>query len=157
MLKKLQDMLALKVSASRSVYDDPLQKYKFTMTIAGMPSGAGFTKISGLSEETGVTEYNEGGYEYTHKLGGKAKFNEITAERGSFADRDMEMTFRQSLTNPNMRQTIIIEVKDKFGATKRPYKLAEAWVSKWEGSDLDAGSNDVAVEKLTIQYEYLID
>lgn len=157
MLKKLQDMLALKVSASRSVYDDPLQKYKFTMTISGMPSGAGFTKISGLSEETGVTEYNEGGYEYTHKLGGKAKFNEITAERGSFADRDMEMTFRQSLTNPNMRQTIIIEVKDKFGATKRTYKLAEAWVSKWEGSDLDAGSNDVAVEKLTIQYEYLID
>lgn len=157
MLKKLQDMLALKVSASRSVYDDPLQKYKFTMTISGMPSGAGFTKISGLSEETGVTEYNEGGYEYTHKLGGKAKFNEITAERGSFADRDMETVFRQSLTNPSMRQTIIIEVKDKFGATKRTYKLAEAWASKWEGPDLDAGSNDVAVEKLTIQYEYLID
>ena len=45
MLKKLQDMLALKVSASRSVYDDPLQKYKFVMTVAGMPSGAGFTKL----------------------------------------------------------------------------------------------------------------
>ena len=62
-----------------------------------------------------------------------------------------------SLNNPNMRQTIIIEVKNKFGETKRTYKLAEAWISKWEGSDLDAGSNDVAVEKMTIQYEYLID
>ena len=69
----------------------------------------------------------------------------------------MEMVFRQSLNNPNMRQTIIIEVKNKFGETKRTYKLAEAWISKWEGSDLDASSNDVAIEKMTIQYEYLID
>ena len=67
------------------------------------------------------------------------------------------MVFRQSLNNPNMRQTIIIEVKNKFGETKRTYKLAEAWISKWEGSDLDASSNDVAIEKMTIQYEYLID
>ena len=61
------------------------------------------------------------------------------------------------LTDSNLRNTVIIEILDRFGNTKRTYKLAEAWVSKWEGSDLDASSDDVAIEKLTVQFEYFLD
>ena len=61
------------------------------------------------------------------------------------------------LTDSNLRNTVIIEILDRFGNAKRTYKLAEAWVSKWEGSDLDASSDDVAIEKLTVQFEYFLD
>ena len=33
----------------------------------------GFQKVSGLTREIGVVEYDEGGYSYTHKLTGKEK------------------------------------------------------------------------------------
>ena len=82
---------------------------------------------------------------------------EVTAERGSYADTAFHDLFKQTLTNSSMRNTIIFEQLNRFGETVRTYKLAEAWVSKWEGSDADAGSDDVAIEKLTIQFEYFLD
>ena len=56
------------------------------------------------------------------------------------------------------RKTLIIEIMNKSGtAAMKTYKLAEAWVSKWEASDLDASSSDVAIEKITVQYESFLD
>ena len=85
------------------------------------------------------------------------KVGEVTAERGSYADKSFQNLLQQTLTNPNMRNTIIIEHLDRFGNAVRTHKLAEAWVSKWESSDFDASSDDVAIEKLTIQFEYFLD
>ena len=139
--------LFMTAHAARTASLDPLQKYRFRLTVPGLPSEIGFQKISGLSHEIGVAEYAEGGYEYTHKLPGKPKVGEI-----SLAD-----LIKDTLTNPDFRQTIVIEHLDRFGDVAKTYKLAEAWVSKWEGSDLDATSDDVAIEKLTIQFEYYLD
>ena len=55
-----------------------------------------------------------------------------------------------------MRNTIILEKLNRYGETVRTYKLAEAWVSKWEGGDSDASSDDVAIEKITIQFEHFL-
>lgn len=156
-LNKIASKLAIKAHAVRTTSEDPLQKFKFRITVAGLPAGMGFQKCSGLSQEVGVAEYNEGGYDFTHKLPGQNKVGEITLEKGIYADTSMRDLLLKTLTNPNFRQTVIIEYLDRFGNTQRTYKLAEAWVSKWEGSDFDAGSNDVAIEKMTIQFEYLID
>lgn len=149
--------IAIQAYAARTTSVDPLQKFKFRLTIPGLPSGIGFQKVSGLTHEVGVTEYDEGGYDYTHKLPGRPKVGEVTAERGSYADDSFHNLLKETLTNPNMRNTVIFEQLNRFGETVRTYKLAEAWVSKWEGSDADAGSDDVAIEKLTIQFEYFLD
>ena len=141
---------------SRTVSADPIQKFKFRLTIPGLPSGIGFQKVSGLSEEVGVTEYEEGGYDYAHKLPGRAKVGEVTAERGEYADVSLHELLKETLTNPSMRNTIILEKLNRYGETARTYKLAEAWVSKWEGGDSDASSDDVAIEKITIQFEHFL-
>lgn len=156
MFKKLLGLVSINAYAARTTSVDPLQKFKFRLTIPGLPSGIGFQKVSGLTQEVGVTEYDEGGFGYTHKLPGRQKVGEVTAERGSYADNSFQNILQQALTNPNMRNTIIIEHLDRFGNSVRIYKLAEAWVSKWESSDLDASSDDVAIEKLTIQFEYFL-
>lgn len=151
------NLFYIRAHAARTTSVDPLQKFKFRLTIPGLPSGIGFQKVSGLSQEVGVTEYDEGGYDHTHKLPGRQKVGEVTAERGAYADNSFQDLLKSTLTNPNMRNTVIIEHLNRHGEVGRTYKLAEAWVSKWESSDLDASSEDVAIEKLTIQFEYFLD
>lgn len=147
----------IKAFAARTIANDPLQKFMFRVTIPGLPAGLGFQKVGGLTREVGVVEYLEGLYQYTHKLPGREKVGEVTLERGSYASKDLEDQYKKILTNTDIRSTVIIEILDRFGEAKRTYKLAEAWVSKWEGSDLDATSDDVAIEKLTLQFEYFLD
>ena len=157
MMKNILGLVSIKAFAARTTSVDPLQKFKFRLTVPGLPSGIGFQKVSGLTHEVGVTEYDEGGFDYTHKLPGRQKVSEVTAERGSYADNSFQNLLKQTLTNPSMRNTVIFEQLNRYGETVRTYKLAEAWVSKWEGSDADASSDDVAIEKLTIQFEYFLD
>ena len=147
----------MKAFAARTISNDPLQKFMFRVTVPGLPAGMGFQKVGGLTREVGVTEYLEGLYQYTHKLPGREKVSEVTLEKGSYANKELEALYSKVLTDSNIRNTITIEILDRFGETKRTYKLAEAWVSKWEGSDLDASSDDVAIEKLTVQFEYFLD
>jgi phage tail-like protein len=161
MMKKIQKLLAvlliLKAFAVRTVADDPLQKMKFRVTIPGLPTGLGFQKVSGLNSEYEVVEYLEGLYEHAHKLPGRQKVGEVTLERGTYSTNEMMDLYKSTLTSANMRNTVIVEVMDKYNNPVKTYKLAEAWVSKWEGSDLDATSSDVAIEKITLQFEYFLD
>lgn len=157
MKDKLLKLVAIQAHGARTTTVDPLQKFKFRLTVPGLPSGIGFQKVSGLVHELGVVEYDEGGFDYTHKLMGKPKVTEVVAERGSYADTSFHDLLKRSLTDPNIRNTVIFEQLNRFGETIRTYKLAEAWVSKWEGSDADATSEDVAIERLTIQFEYYLD
>ena len=149
------DNLVLMAHAARTSSEDPLQKFKFRVTIPGIPSQIGFQKVSGLSKEVNVVEYDESAFEYTHKLPGKTKFGEVTMERGMFSDSSM-LDYMKVIQNPDYRTTMIVQLMDRFGNVQRTWKLAEAWISKWEGSDLDATSDDVAIETITVQYEYML-
>lgn len=141
---------------ARTIANDPLQKFRFKVTIPGLPSGMGFSKVSGLVRETGVTEYAEGGYTHNHKLPGKEKVEPVVCERGEYANKELENIYKKILSDPKARNTVIIEHLDKYGETARTFKLAQAWISKWESSDMDAMSEDTAVERITIQFEYFL-
>lgn len=141
---------------ARTYANDPLQMFRFRVSMPGLPAGMGFQKVSGLTREIGVVEYDEGGYSHTHKLTGKEQGGEVTLEKGMFANTDLEEIYKRSLNSPDYRTTVIIEQLDKFGKVARSWTLAEAWVSKWEGSELDATSEDVAIESITIQFEYYL-
>lgn len=156
-MKFLKYFPKMKVFGARTTLADPLQKFKFRISVPGIPTSIGFTKLSGLSHEVTITEYDEGGFDYTHKLPGRNKVAEIVAERGAYADNAFQEVLKQTLTNPDMRTTVVVEYLNRYGTPVRTYKLAEAWVSKWEGSDFDAGSDDVAIEKMTIVFEYFMD
>lgn len=142
---------------ARNIQQDPLQKYKFKVSITGNPAALGFNKVTGLSRETDVAEYAEGGYEHIHKLSGREKVQPVTLSRGAYASKEMEEMFKKTLSDPNVRQTITIDLLDKYGEIQRSWNLAEAWVSKWSLDDLDSTSSDVAMESLEIQFEHFLD
>lgn len=142
---------------ARVLANDPLSKFKYTVSIPGLPNGMGFAKVSGLKRELGVTEYAEGGYNHIRKIVGREKVEPITLERGMFNGQELEALYKKSLSDPNFRTTVTIAMQDRLGKkTNRTWKLAEAWVSSWEGTDLDASSEDPAIEKITIEFEYFL-
>lgn len=131
----------------------PLQKFRFRVTL-GNGACAGFQKVSGLTREIEVVEYNESNSNYTRKLKGRVKNPEVTLERGAYADSSMESLFKQAMSGNNVG-TALIELLDERGQTARQWQLSEVWCSKWELGDLDAGSSDIAIEKVTLQYSAL--
>ena len=78
---------------ARSRANDPLLKYKYQVSVPGLPNGMGFNKVSGLKREVGVVEYAESGYSHIHKLAGREKVEAVTLERGMFASSDFEKLY----------------------------------------------------------------
>lgn len=140
----------------RVTSQDPLQGHKFRISIPGLSNAVGFKKISGLSKELGVVEYDEGGYTSTHKMQGKLKTGELVCEKGVFPNKQIENIFKNSMKNSDYRLSITVELLNRAGKVARKWTVIEAWCSKWEMGEFDASSEDVAIETLTIQYEDII-
>lgn len=158
-MNKLYNMIksiALTAQASRTIEADPLQSFTFKVSIPGLPTGVGFQKVGGLSREVEVVEYFENMYEHAHKLPGRESVSEVTFERGMYADDYLQSLYETVFNNNTVRNTVVIQITDRFGKIRREFKCAEAWFSKYECADLDATSSDVIIETLTMVFEYFL-
>lgn len=151
-----KEVLTTKAYAARTITADPLQSFMFRVSISGLSSSVGFQKVGGLNREVAVVEYLENMYDHTHKLPGRETVGEITFERGMYADNALQSLYETVFKNDTCRSTVIIQVLDRFGNVRRTFQLAECWFSKYEVADLDATSDDVIIETLTMQFEYFL-
>lgn len=151
----LKEVITTKAYAARTISDDPLQAFMFRVSIGGVPP-IGFQKVGGLSREVAVVEYLENMYSHKHKLPGRETVGEVTLERGMYADGTLRNYYESVFNNNNCRSTVTIQICDRFGNVKREFNLAECWCSKYEVGDLDATSDDVIIETLTLQFEYFL-
>lgn len=150
----LKNVAVTKAYAVRTFSSDPLQSYKFRVSISGIPSSIGFKSVGGLSREVEVVEYLENMFDYTHKMPGRETVGEITFERGMYADRTLENAYKSIFKDSTaVRRDVTINVTDRYGAIRRTFQLAECWFSAFEIADLDAESSDVLIETLTMQFE----
>lgn len=145
--------VAVKAYAARTFTKDPLQSYKFKVSISGIDGSVGFKSVSGLSRETEVVEYIENMYDYTHKLPGRETVGEVTFERGMYSTPTLEKKYREIFSNKATRRDVTISICDRFGKERRKFQLGDCWFSGYEVSDLDAESSDVIIETLTLQFE----
>ena len=150
----LKNVIVTKAYAARTFSSDPLQSFKFRVSISGVPSSIGFKSVGGLSREVEVVEYLENMFDYTHKLPGRESVGEITLERGMYEDKSLETFYKSIFTNSATRFDCTIQITDRFGTVRRSFGLAECWCSGFEVADLDADSSDVLIETLTIQFEH---
>lgn len=159
LFSKMSRLFVRKAHAmARTGISDPLKKFKYRVTIPGLPTTVGFSKVSGLKRDITTIEYNEGGYAHTHKLPGKEKVDPIVLERGVFfGDVDLYSLFKKTLTNTDVRTTVTIELLNLLGAVSQTWTLNEAWVKTWEGPDFDANADEVAIEKITFEFEHYLD
>lgn len=155
-LDAFKDRMTLNAYAARTISEDPLQSFMFTVEIEGLPGSIGFSKVGGLSREVAVVEYLENMYEHAHKLPGRESVSEVTCERGAYEDDALQSMYETVFNNDTCRSTVTINIHDRFGNIRRTFQLAECWFSKYELGDLDASSDEVIIETLTMQFEYFL-
>lgn len=135
---------------------DPFFNAKFWIEIAGITT-AFFAECSGLSAETEVLEYPEGGLnEYVHKLPGRTKFSNITLKRGWVETDDLWNWYSSVIAGQIQTKAVsIILYENKGQSTAQPkarWDLEQAYPVKWQGPEFRADANSVAVETLEIAH-----
>jgi phage tail-like protein len=120
---------------------------------------ARFTGCSGLTINTNVVEFKETlatGEIVTRKRPGQTTYEDIVLKRGfskSTAVTDWHKQVRDGLIE---RHNGSIVIYDSTGAEVDRWNFEAGWPSKWSASDLDAGTDDVMIEELTITHERLM-
>ena len=139
----------------------------------GMPAFR-FRSCTGLKSESAVVDLEEGGFNLTtRKLIGKTKFPNIVLKHGFVGADSILWKARQKfqldfpnadtakLTADLKRGRVMpnrfsgkITAMSPNGATAS-FGFSNGWICKWEGPDLDASKNEIAVEAIEIAHEGL--
>ena len=127
---------------------DPYKVFRFLVEINGTLAG-GFSEVTGLEVRTEVDEYREGGVnDYVHKLAKETRYQNLTLKRGITDVTDLWEWHQQIVGGDIQRKTISIVLLDSLGEEKWRWVFRDAYPVKWNGTDLNATGNTVAVESV---------
>lgn len=136
--------------------EDPFGDYNFVVEIDGV-ARAGFSEVSGLSTETDIIEYRNGNEaaNAVRKLPGLTKYANVVLKRGITRDSALWDWRRTVIDGQIERRAVQIALLDEARETVVRFILREAWPVKYEGPNLRAQGNEVAIETLEIAHERL--
>lgn len=130
---------------------------QFALELKGVEL-ARFQACSGLGWETEVVEFKDTtvtGKVIIRKRPGQTKYGDITLKRGMSADGKLLDWYKTVLDGAVERKDGSIVVYDSAGTEVDRWNFERGWPSKWSGSDLDASSDSVMIEEVTIAIEHL--
>jgi uncharacterized protein len=119
---------------------------------------AGVRRVRGLGQLTELVTVHDGSDPNASRvIVGPTKFEPVTIERGITHDDAFEKWARamQQSAGPAPRKDVRIELHDGERRLTVAWVLKAALPIKFEAPDLNAASNDVAIEQLTLAYEGL--
>lgn len=119
---------------------------------------ARFTGISGLGYESEVVTFQDtlaDGKIVTRKRPGRISFPDIVLKRGLSADNALVDWYQTVVNGAVERKSGSIVIYDQTSAEIGRWNFENAWISKWSASDLDAGTDDIMIEEITIAHEYM--
>ena len=139
-------------------HDIAFQGSFFAFEIDGV-NLAWFTGCSGLSIEFDVTTFKAGNGKNVvdRKRPGKPKYGEVVLKRGMTTDTALHDWFIEVVdaAGPTPYKTASIVIYGRENTEVARFNLEACWPSKLTNSDLNSGSDDVMVEEITIQHEFL--
>ena len=120
-------------------------------------SKAAFTECSGLSADTDVLEYAEGGLnDHVHKLAGRTRFSNITLRRGWALTDELWKWYEQVVQGKIKRKTVSIIMYENKGENAGDevahWVLEEAYPVKYHGPEFRSDSNAVAIETVELAH-----
>lgn len=134
---------------------DPYSAYNFIIEIEGIITG-GFSEVSGLNIETEVESIREGGAnDIEYKLPKGTKYSNITLKRG-ITDSDIIWRWYNDAINGNIkRKNGLISLCDNAGSYVVTWEFVDAYPIKLDGPSLNAITNTIATETLTLAHHGL--
>jgi phage tail-like protein len=139
---------------------DLLTTSAFFIEIDGV-TVAQFKEASGINSETNIIEYKEStesGKLLIRKVPGSPKWSDITLKRRLDTSQAL-WEWRKVVLDGDIdgaRRNGSLVVYDSMGAETARWNFENGWPSNWKGSDLNAGSDEIVVEELTITHEGLV-
>ena len=145
---------------SSSEHLDPfIGGWNFRVKIDKIPeTHSKFVSISGITMETENIEFKYGEDAYLRRIPGKEKFGEVELTRIFQAGSSGFSEWRNRVAKgKDDRRTVTIQVYHTTFSTKvLEVKLMDAFLSKWEAPELNAGASDGALEKITLVPHHII-
>lgn len=114
--------------------------------------------VSGLNidiEEVESKEIGPDGKMISRFRAGTVKYAELTLKRVFTGDKTLYDWHMQMVNGENAYEDGSVVLYKLDGTEAARWNLQKAWPSKWSVSDLDAGSDDVVSEEITIQMEFI--
>ena len=134
----------------------PVPKFHFQVEWGG--ARIGFTEVTGLEVTTSEIKYREGSsLEYNEiKMPGRQEYGDITMKRGIFAsDNEFYDWWNTVALNTIERRDITISLLNEAHEPVVVWKVKNAWPKKVTSTDLNATSNEAAIETIVCCHEGL--
>ncbi|MEN6521107.1 MAG: phage tail protein [Armatimonadota bacterium] len=150
----------MEVTMPQSLY----QNWQFAIEINGFDVAL-FRKGQEPKTEFEEVAFSPAGSMFDQKVAGRLKFEDITFEKGVLADGSDESARDWvrlqadinagvgALPDEYMRDIDIVRY-DRSGNETRRWTLHGAWIKSLEYDELEGGSSDNTIEKISICYQY---
>lgn len=131
--------------------NDPYRAFNFMVEFEGLLIG-GFSEVSGLQIEVEVEDYREGGQnDYVHRIVGPTRHPANLVLRHGLTDLDgLWRWHADGRSSGAKRVNGTIYLLDAMRIPAVWWDIREAYPVKWTGPDLNARSNEVALETLEL-------
>ena len=134
---------------------DPWISSGFRLVIGEVEEGE-FQEVSGISNETEVVEFQEGGENtYSHKFRGKNKYPNLVLRHGVTRLSPAIWAWREAVIHrktPPLLDMSVIKLDDTGEEVCR-WVFRNCWPVKWQGPDFKAGASELAIETLEIAHD----
>jgi phage tail-like protein len=137
-------------------YTDPYRAYNFKLVIQGVTEGH-FTECTGLGVKTKVIRYREAGNnQVVHAIPGQIEYGDVQLRYGLMTSKELWDWMMTGVQGNVQRKNVSILMLDSAGINEvMRWNLNNAWPNEWRGANLDALSQEVAIETLTLVFETL--
>ena len=127
---------------------DPYLVFRFLVEIDGTRAG-GFTEVTGLEVRTEIDEQREGGVNnFVHKIAKETRYPNLTLKRGITDKTDLWAWHQRVVEGDIQRKTMAVVLLDELRREKWRWVFHDAYPVKWNGTDLNATGNTLAVESV---------
>jgi len=135
---------------------DPYRSYNFKLDIAGITEGH-FTECTGLGVKVTPIKYREAGSsQIVRHIPGPVEYASVTLHYGLTDSRDLWDWMLTAAQGKVARKNASIIMLDSEGVKEvMRWNLVDAWPSEWRGAPLDALSQEIAIESLTLVFDSL--
>jgi phage tail-like protein len=121
-----------------------------------LPNDFSFMEITGLEAEMEMEARKEGGQNrFTHQLPVRTRYSDLVLKRGLFFESGITEWCRQGIENFSFTPTnILVSLLNPDHVPINNWYVVNAIPKKWQVSSFNAMENTLAIESLTLSYQY---